>query len=467
LCDEGLLLISRRISSKASRHYINSSAVSAQVLRELSEILIDIHGPYDNQSLVKNSRQRELVDRIGVLEKEKRKVKAAWEHMKKLEDELSEFESESPSPEMIDYLRFQMKEIDDAELTEEDDDELDNQFNLASNANHILSSLNNTTQVLNDDSGSVIEKLSTVLRDMIDLERVDKESGEKFSKTLNGTIAELQELSIDITAYSQKIETNAASFKELETRYSLLRQLRKKYGATVADILSHAEDCRKRLGMIENYDEQREQLKNDVLFAKAVLEKLAEKLSKERCKHAAKIAPKINDCLKKLGFPDSEFKIIRTESELSIHGCDHIAFCFAPNPGEGARELKEIASSGEIARIMLAVKTVLAEVDDIPMLIFDEVDANIGGKVAAQVGLQLKALAQGRQVLCITHQAQVAANARTHFSISKFTRLKRTATSVKTLSRSEQVSELARMLGDDTKSSAAFKHAEDLLQKIA
>ncbi len=464
-CEDGQLVVNRRVREQSGRNFVNNTPVTLQVLKQLGDLLVDIHGPYDNQSLLRTAHQLEVLDDYADLEKDLRVCRdlhAAWRGVK---DKLAAAEEESPSEELVDYLKFQIREIEQANPQPDEDEELTARHEVAANAHQILGILNLARDTLSDSDDAVISQIGNVLRSMLELERMDPENGKAFCESLERAVTELQELETELTDYASRVEVDPQEFDEMEARMAELRRLKRKYGGTIEDALAHADDCRERLRKLENFDEYRAELIAELKQAEGKLRKKAEAISERRKKAAKKLGPEITKKLKFLGFPDCKFSIELSEGELGPLGFDEIEFIFAPNPGEGSRPLREIASSGEIARVMLALKTVLAHADRVPILIFDEVDANIGGVVANRVGEELRRLGDGHQVFCVTHQPQVAAGAHRHFVVEKATKNKRTSATLKQLCDGSRVDEIARMLGGEESASVVKKHAGELIKR--
>ncbi|OVE80758.1 DNA repair protein RecN, partial [bacterium M21] len=448
-CEENQLIIRRQIREQGGRNFVNGAPTTVQILKLLGEVLVDIHGPYDNQSLLKTSHQLQVLDDFTGLNGQLTDCRKRYDEWRALKDKLAAAEQESPSPELIDYLNFQMKEIDDAALQAGEEEELTARHEVASHSHQILQILDKSQELLSGDEDSATDLLGDALRGLMEVARIDAEKGKQFCQALESAIAIIQDLDGEISDYAGKVEIDPDDFTRMEDRLGDLRRVKRKYGGTVESALSHADDCRERLRKLEHFDEYRAEIEAEIAVSEEKLRDQATKISAKRNSAANKLGPQITKKLKLLGFPDCRFSIGLEPGELKPWGFDQVEFYFAPNPGEGNRPLRDIASSGEIARVMLALKTVLAQADRVPVLIFDEVDSNIGGVVANRVGEELRRLGNGRQVICITHQPQVAAGAHCHYVVKKTTKKKRTTTQIVPLSEAERVKELARMLGGE------------------
>lgn len=464
-CEDGQLIISRRISEQSGRNFVNGVPVTLLLLKQLGELVVDIHGPYDNQSLLKTAKQLEVLDDFaGVHSKLAGYVKlyVTWRELK---NQLNAAEEESPSQELLDYLKFQLREIEEAALEPGEEEELAAKHALASNSHQIIEIMTNIRSQLSEDDNNALDQLGCVMRRLIELERIDPENGEAFAQALDGIIVQIKDLDADLSAYVDGVEMDPAEFERMEERLGEIRRLKRKFGGTVESVLAHAGECRERLHKLENFDEYRAELEARVNAAEEKMMTAAGKLTSKRKAAAKKLGPQITDKLQFLGFPDCKFSIELADCPVGQTGADAIEFFFAPNPGEGNRPLRDIASSGEIARVMLALKTILAQADKVPTLIFDEVDANIGGVIANRVGDELRRLGKAHQVICITHQPQVAAGADRHLLVAKSTKKKRTMAHIEPLSADARVAEIARMLGSEDDSGVAARHARELIAK--
>ncbi len=467
VCDDGQLIGSRRITGSSSRNFVNSAPVTLQLLKQLGGLLVDVHGPYDNQSLLKPARQLSVLDEYAGnarLLAEYAEQYAAW---KDLAEQLQTGAGEAPAPELIDFLKFQLKEIEQAGLKPGEDEQLSRRHELAAHGQTVLEVLSLARDSLTESEDCIVDQAMELRRQLLELERVDEKTGKHFGRSLESCISQMQELSGEVSDYADGVEVDPEEFEALEERLALLNRLKRKYGGTVETALEHAEECRQRLRKLEHFDEFRAELEKKIAAAENKLRAVAAKLTAGRRKAAGKLGPKITAKLKKLGFPNCDFQVHVADAELLPTGADAVEFYFAPNPGEGNRALREIASSGEISRVMLALKVELADADKIPLLVFDEVDANVGGKVANQVGKELQELGSRHQVICITHQPQVAATGDRHFTVSKSTRNKRTVAEITALDGKTRVGELSRMLGGDAGDKTVKKHAKELLNKAA
>jgi DNA repair protein RecN (Recombination protein N) len=462
-CDDGQLLLRRIITSSASRCFANSAPVTLDVLKKIGAELVDIHGPYDHQSLLKPARQLEMLDRFGG-------NTAAVEDCAKLHGEwraalarLENADDEAPTPDRIDILTFQRNEIRDAALQAGEDVEMSERHALAANAAELLRICDDSCRVLDDGDEAVTDSLAEVMRQLHDLRRVDPKTATAFIERLEQIVEYIHSLTGDMRDYGSGAAVDPAELDRLDRRITLIQKLKRKYGGSLGSIEAYALDAAATLERAENYDRYRDELQAAVEAAEKAFLEQATVVSRRRRKALRRLAPAVSAKLQELGFENAAFAVELEQSRASASGVDSVEFHFTPNSGEGSRSLRAVASSGEICRIMLAIKTVLAASDDIPVLIFDEIDANIGGVVASRVGQEMRKLGKTRQTICISHLPQVAAAATRHFSVEKRTRKKRTSAVMRMLDDEQRVKEVARMLGGVQSSTVVMEHARELI----
>lgn len=476
-CGENQLVLKRIFTSAGTnRQFINGSPTTLSVLAKLGESLVDIHGPHDHQSLLNPAKQLLILDKFGGLEKERDDFGELIRRRVVLEKEKSALiVDEKTYAQQLDLLRFQVKEISAARLQADEEKTVEEEFNRASNAAKLLQLSQAALDALGENENSLLTQSGALGRTLAELARVD--SGAPNLAELHSQAGEtLRELQTELSRYADKVDVDPARLAELEERLNLIHSLKRKYGATLADVIAFGDGAGEKLNSLESRDAELARLN-------AALEKLdveillaGKKLSAARKKIIPSLAKAVGRQLDDLGFKQSKFDVeqkfeVRSEKLESssnsrlltpnFSGFDEIEFQFAPNPGEPAKSLRAIASSGEMARVMLALKTVLAAEDEIPVLVFDEVDANVGGETANAVGEKMKQIAAKRQVLCITHLPQVAAPADWHYVVTKQIKNGRTISEMELLDKKSRVTELARMLGGQTE--AARKHAEAML----
>ena len=466
-CDEGELYLKRSFGvSKGGRQFVNGSPAPLQVLKKLGDLLADMHGPHDHQSLLSNASQLQALDAYSALTVKRVEVGALFCEWQKLQAELDELNNTPVGDlqQQLEFLDQQIGEIRDAGLNETEEEQLERDYRVGSNSRRILEIAGTIENILSEGEGDVLSLLATVQKQFAEWQHLDPEAS-SLAEQNTAIVAQLQELARDVQARAEATELDAERLQQIEQRLNLVQGLKRKYGSTVSVILERLAELENKRAGLANREERARELKTLIAKSKQALMAKAEALSKERKKAAPALAKEISKQLKELGFKQADLTIqVEPNATVSADGLNKVEFCFAPNPGESAKALKAIASSGEMARVMLAIKSVLAEKDSIPILIFDEVDANVGGETALAVGKRLRTLAKDHQVLCVTHLPQVAAAGHRHFSVQKNVAKGRTVTQLESLTGKPRVAELARMFGD--KGSTAQSLAESLLKQF-
>ena len=487
-CDDNQLVLKRTFTNAGTnRQFVNGSATTLNVLAGIGEWLVDMHGPHDHQSLLHPAKQLAILDAFGGLENERAAFGELVSRRAVLEGEKSGLiVDEKTYEQQLDLLRFQVKEIEGARLNPDEEEQLTQEHNRASNAAKLLQLSQAALDVLSESEGSLLTQAGVVGRTLQELQRVDAGAAALTELHEQG-VSVLRDLQAELSRYADKVDVDPARLAELDERLNLIHSLKRKYGATLAEVITFGAEAKEKLQSLESRDAELARINGAIAKLDVELLKVGKKLSAERKKVIPQLAKAVAKQLADLGFKQSRFDVeivsVSFEkpltrpsatlspsdgerdgvrgSSLSSSGLDTIEFQFAPNPGEPAKPLRAIASSGEMARVMLALKTVLAAEDEIPVLVFDEVDANVGGETANAVGEKMKQIAAKRQVLCITHLPQVAAPADAHYVVTKQVKDGRTISEIKLLDKKSRVTELARMLGGQ--SDAARKHAEALL----
>jgi len=457
-CEGAALLLKRTVTAAGgNKQFVNGSAVTLQALKQLGDLLVDVHGPHDHQSLLRTDEQLRVLDaygKTGGLRDEAARAHDAWQAIgaQRAALTLSERERE----EKLERLRHRSQEIGSAKLLPKEDEEVDREFRLAHNSRQIAEWADAAGQLLSEGEGAVLLQLAQLEKLFSNWQKIDPQV-EAWSETNRGAVAQLQDLVGTVRDYAERIDLDAGRLRQLEERMSLIHSLKKKYGPTLDEVIAHGAEAAEELLRLESRDETLAALEKQEKAARKALLDLAAKLAEARRKTAKPLAETVTRELRGLGFKAAEFGIsLKAKAEPGRTGGDEIEFIFAPNVGEAPQPLRAIASSGEMARVMLAIKTTLAEVDEVPVLIFDEVDANVGGETAWEVGKKLGRLGKSHQVLCVTHQPQVAAQGEPHFHVEKQVREGRTTTQLQLLDRKARIKELSRMLGGESKESLAL-----------
>lgn len=471
-CEDHQLVLKRTFTAAGTnRQFVNGSATTLDKLASIGDWLVDMHGPHDHQSLLHPARQLAILDAFGGLQAERDAFGELVRKRAVIEAEKAALVvDEKTYAQQLDLLRFQVREIFEARLQAGEDVQIEEEHRRSANGAKLLQLSQAALDLLAESESSVLTEAGIVGRTLQELQRIDPGAGGLVSLHEQAT-ANLRELQSELSRYADRVDVDPARLAELEERLNLLQSLKRKYGPTLADVIAFGEEATRKLQLLESRDAELVRLNAALAKVDAELSRAGQQLSAKRKKVIPKLSKAASAQLEDLGFKQSRLDVQMTtlsEAELTQHGTrntsglDTIEFQFAPNPGEPARPLRAIASSGELARVMLALKTVLAAEDEVPVLVFDEVDANVGGETANAVGDKMRQIAAKRQVICITHLPQVAASADAHFVVTKEVREGRTLSELTLLDRKSRVSELARMLGGQT--DAARKHAEAMLR---
>jgi DNA repair protein RecN (Recombination protein N) len=464
-CSDGQLLLKRSLPVEGSgRQFVNGSPCTLSVLKALGDQLVDLHGPHDHQSLFRREAQTRVLDayagatvmagEFAVAHRETKRLAGEIEHLRALEQDAT--------------LRGEMlahaaREIAEAKLIPGEEEDVVSRLRAAGNSQRLLELSSQLEAALGaEGEGGIRQALAEAVRAARELARLD-EFAAALNEALGDVAVRMADLERDVRSYAEKIDSDPGSLRALEARADLLQSLKRKYGGTIEEVVARGEQAAQDLEDLETRGEKIAALERDATAAAAKAAKLAKALSAARAKAAPALAKAVTSELRELGFLRAGFGVrLESLAEARPQGGELAEFQFAPNPGEPVQPLRSIASSGEISRVMLALKSVLAGQDGVPLLVFDEIDANVGGEVAVKVGQKMRGLSSAHQVLCITHLPQVAAAAHRQFSVTKEYDGNRTVTAVGELVGTARVAELARMLGgQDTDSARA--HARTLL----
>jgi len=463
-CQEGTLILKRTFTGAgANRQFINASPTTLAVLKSLGDLLVDLHGPHDHQSLLSNEKQLDLLDAYAGAGPARVAYAAQFTALSGLIAEHAELSASEASLEReSDLLRHQVNEIEAAALQPGEEEAALARYTVAANSRRLIEVSAAIIQRLSEADDALLSGLAEVQRSFRELEKLDP-TQTALAQAHANAVVELEEVVHSLQRYSDGLEINPEQLAMLEERVSLFESLKRKYGATLDDVIAFGDEAAARLRKIESRGEELARLDRAIAEGREKLAALGAKLTKTRTAAAPKLATSIQGQLRELGFKKSEFAItLHPTDKPASYGCEAVEFLFAPNPGEPAKALKLIASSGEISRVMLAVKSSLAEQDRIPLLVFDEIDANVGGEIAHAVGAKMRSLGTAHQVLCITHLPQVAATASAQFVVAKQYTGERTISQLTEVAGKARVEEIARMLGGQTDS--ALAHARTLLE---
>ena len=457
--EDGLVIISRKITPSRSISRINDETVTAARLRQITGLLLDIHGQHEHQSLLYKSKHLEILDAYVKAQTQpaKKKMEEEYRNYCILKKRLSSFEMDHDARlREADFLRFEIQEIEEGNIKEGEEEELTARYRRFSHARRIAENLNEAYDSLQADA------VTRALRSVEQVTEYD-EALQSIRDQLYDAEAILSDAGREISAYISSMEFDEESWRQTEERLDQIHSLQNKYGASVLAIQASLEEKRKRLEELENYDAFREQTEKKLKISTDHLCRLCTDLSEIRKKASVELVKRIRSGLLDLNFLDVEFDMeFETLDHFTPDGWDEVQFLISTNPGQPMRPLKDVASGGELSRIMLAIKTVLADSDEIPTLIFDEIDTGISGRTAQKVSEKLSYIAGSHQVICITPLPQIAAMADIHFEIRKSTSEGSTATTIERLGREETVRELARLLGGAQITEAVLKNAREM-----
>ena len=461
---DGNIIISREIFLNGRNTCkINGRLVTVNELKEFMSKIIDIHGQNDNQTIMSKQEHINYLDNfIGKdLLNEKYEYQKLYNRYNEIKKELKEnYGDEKEKQRKLDLLKYQLNEIEQANLKENEEDELNNERKKIMNSEKIYTCL---TEVDSNLSESVIDGINLSIRALENIEDIDDEYKNKLTD-LKNIYYDVQELTRDISNLNSDVSFDESKRNEIEERLDCIYDLKRKYGNSISEIIEYKEQIEKDIYTIENLEEHNNKLKKELEDLTTKMSEKCSVLNKMRSKYSKVLNEKINKELKDLEMKNASFHVDIKYDEsgnFNQNGLDDIEFLIATNVGDEAKPLIKIASGGEISRIMLAIKTVLADTDEVPILIFDEIDTGISGKAAKSVGEKIKIISQKHQVLCITHQANIAAKGDSNYFISKKVENEKTYTNIKLLNEAEVIEEIARISsGDITKN--ALEHAREM-----
>lgn len=464
--EEDQVIISRKISDGRSINKINGETVTLSQLRETASLLIDVHGQHEHQSLLQKKKHLEILDEFAKEElgPVKEKLAGAFQNWKKLKKQLQEAQMDEESRlREISLLEFETDEIGKAELVPGEDEELERRYRRMTNARKLMEAAGSAYALTGYEeesgAGAVIGR---AVRELQSAASFDEElSG--LASLLSDVDGLLNDFNREMSDYLTSLEFDEKEFSETEERLNLLNYLKSRYGHTLEEILAYQEKQEQRLAALQDYDRYLQDLEAQLKKAEEELQDLCAEASGIRQRYGKMLCEKIKEHLIDLNFLNVEFEMAFKElPEYTAQGKDSAEFLISTNPGEPLRPLMKIASGGELSRIMLAIKTVLADRDEIDTVIFDEIDVGISGRTAQKVSEKMMLIGRTRQVICITHLAQIAAMADSHYRIEKQVEEGETRTQIRRLSEKESIEELARILGGAEITDAVTKNAEEM-----
>lgn len=464
--EDGVIIIQRKIQPSRNIFKICGETVTAKQIKTLSELLIDIHGQHEHQSLLYKKNHMEILDSFAGSELAgiKDQIKEKHHRYTKLEKELELFHADGGAKaKELSLAEFEYNEIEEAGLTEGEDEEVESSYRRMSNSRQIVEAAANAYQLTGSGGQSAADAVGHAVKSLRSVENYD-DKVQELADELENIDALLNDFNRGIAEYIADMEFDDEVFSQTQERLNVLNHLKMKYGDSIPAVLRYQKELAERIERLENADVYKAQLEEELGQLGKELRSLCEKASKVRKKEAAKLAKDMVDALTDLNFLDVKFEIqVREREEISANGSDDVEFMISTNPGEPLKSLGSVASGGELSRIMLAIKTVLASRDRIPTMIFDEIDTGISGKTAWKVSEKLGALSGSHQIICITHLPQIAAMADSHYKIAKQAVDNKTVTDITQLSGEECVDELARMLGSDEITDTVRENARELI----
>ena len=464
--DDGMVTLTRKFTGSRSISRINGETVNTGKLKEAAELLIVIHGQHDNKTLLQRKNHLVLLDLFGrkeiaPIKSEMSKCYKEYRAICKKEEETSLNDEERRRE--LSLYEFEVHEIEEAALRENEDEELEETYRRMTESRKITDAVAQTYRyTCEDSSANAGDCLTRAIRAFREAAEFDEE-GDRLCALLMDVDSLLNDFNRELSEYASKFEFSEEEFKETEERLNLINHLKAKYGSSVSDVLAYCESKRHRIEQLNDYDAYIKQIEEEKEKALKKVERVTKKLHDVRNRYKTVFADEICIHLKELNFLDTRFEIhLKDAGQFSANGKDEAEFYLALNPGEPVKPLENIASGGELSRIMLAIKTVLADAEDTPTLIFDEIDAGISGVTAAKVGEKLKLIGKSRQVICITHLSQIAAVADSHFLIEKSAENESVKTRIRLLNEEDSVKELARILGGDKITSSIMESAREM-----
>lgn len=464
--DDGIIIIQRKIQPGRNLFKICGETVTAKQIRALSELLIDIHGQHEHQSLLYKRNHMEILDsfageELAVIREE---LRERYQQYGKLKKELAEFcVDDGAKAKELSLAEFEYQEIEEAGLTAGEDEALERDYRKMANSRQIVEAADRAYQLTGNGEQSAADAVGYAVRELRSVESYD-DRAQELADELENIDALLSDFNREIAEYMADMEFDGERFAQMEERLNLLNHLKRKYGDSIESVLQYQAQLGEKIEKLNNADAYKARLEEQVTKMQTQLKSLCQKASRIRSKEASKLEKDMIAALTDLNFLDVQFEIqVRKKEEITSNGYDDVEFMISTNPGEPLKSLGNVASGGELSRIMLAIKTVLASRDRIPTMIFDEIDTGISGKTAWKVSEKLGHLSRSHQIICITHLPQIAAMADNHYKIAKQAVDNKTVTDIVQLNGTETVDELARMLGSDEITDTVRENARELI----
>lgn len=475
------LIVRREVSLKGTnRCFLNDSPVTLNLIKEVGDLLVDLHGQHEHQSLLRTETHIEMLDDFANLDTGLNEYSKSYYELLSLQRELKELhEKESALKEKRELYQFQIKEIDAVDPQNGEEEKLAQELNILENSEKLLSITSEIYSALYENEESITDQLGAVKHKLADIERIDK----SFLDTLanfDSALASLSEVSGFVRSYKDKIDLEPERLEEIRTRLGAIILLKKKYGGSVSSVIEHREKIGAEFDLAENFSQRISDLQKQIDSSRKSCGSVAKKLSAERVFISKKVKKEVEAALKHLGIADSQFEVkianeaaeagsenfIQVDSKkykFNNHGIDEVEFYVSTNAGEDTKPLVKVASGGEVSRIMLALKSTLAKSDKLPILIFDEIDTGVSGRIAQKVGQTLKELASVHQIIAITHLPQIAGLADIHFAVEKRKSADRVVSSIRKLDIEKRVEEVAKLMSGEEITEAALRGARELM----
>ncbi len=465
-CEDDILVLQRRIYPNKSVCKINGENVILKTMQSVAQLLIDIHGQREHQAILKADVQEEMLDSYAMNEisGDLQRIRELYRDYKKLKLQYEELANQDTDyTRELDFARFELDEIEKAELTEGEDEKLQEQYERLSNAKKIQDSVGSVQEILGGQNNSLLNEMSMALRTLLPVRDYDEELADAYTQ-LSDVEMVLQDCIHSLDRYLDHFEMDASDLQRISDRLNLINHLKDKYGSHMEDIFQYAQTLSEKISRMENREQTLVSLQNQMEELLSSYDELSQSLYEKRKKACMELSEKMTQAMVDLNFEQCRFEVFceHDKEHRKKNGCDSIAFMISLNPGEPLKPLANVASGGELSRIMLAVKTIFADKDRTGTLVFDEIDSGISGKTAWKVSEKLAVLRKEHQVICITHLPQIAAMADCHFCIRKSTTDNRTSTSVHRLTEEESIAEIGRLLGTDELTDAVLQNATEM-----
>ena len=475
------LIVRREISLKGTnRCFLNDTPVPLNLIKETGDLLVDLHGQHEHQSLLRAETHIEMLDEFANLETQLNEFRASSRQLSALSKEMRELvQKESLLKEKRELFEFQIKEIDAVSPQEGEEEKLSDELKILENSEKLLSITNDVYNAVYENEHSIQEQIADIKNKILELSKIDRSFNENLNE-VDSILASLVDISSFMRGYKDRIDIDPNRLEEIRERLGALNLLKKKYGGTLKSVLEHREKIGAEFELAENFSLKISQLEKKIDDSRKACGLLAKKLSLERKTISSKIKKEIEDALKYLGIADSVFKV-KLENEIvssttenfiivdgknfkfNEHGFDNIEFFISTNAGEDPKPLVKVASGGEVSRIMLGLKSILAKSDKLPILIFDEIDTGVSGRIAQKVGQVLKSLASFHQIIAITHLPQIAGLSDYHFAVEKKKAGDRVVSSIRILKGEERIKEVAKLISGEKVTEATLSSARELM----